>query len=210
MMSSKSHRLSVRLVVIASIAFFAGASWMFSTHAAIISPSGAALSCTESVNCSAVVAIFTSNDPMPQLAANYSATINWDDGSTSTGTITSNGSGGFNVSGGHTYSEEGTFQIAVVIHDSVDNSQSTVNGSATVADAPLSQFSLASLGPPLAFSGAGTAGATNAFNAFRTGIGGINNGANPPPQAGGFREINWDGVLLNGTDFGGNTVVISP
>src|SRR5207248_3725023 len=35
------------------------------------------------------------------------------------------------------------------------------------------------------------------------------NGANPPPQSSGFRAINWDGVKLDGTDFGGSTTVIS-
>src|SRR5207253_3982263 len=39
-------------------------------------------------------------------------------------------------------------------------------------------------------------------------IGGVNNGANPPPATGGFRAINWDAVALDGTDFGGNTTVI--
>jgi len=58
------------------------------------------------------------------------------------------------------------------------------------------------------FSGAGLTNATNSLNAFRAAIGGINNGANPPAQIGGRREINWDGVKLDGTDFGGNTLVI--
>src|SRR5215831_10035564 len=58
------------------------------------------------------------------------------------------------------------------------------------------------------FSGAGLTDATNSLNAFRTAIGGINNGANPPAQIGGRREINWDGVKLDGTDFNGNTLVI--
>lgn len=57
------------------------------------------------------------------------------------------------------------------------------------------------------FSGTG-AGATTSLNDFRAAIGGVNNGAAPPPKAGGRREINWDAVALNGTDFGGNTTVI--
>ena len=57
------------------------------------------------------------------------------------------------------------------------------------------------------FSGAGLTDATNAINAFRAAIGGNNNGSNPP-QISGRREINWDGVKLDGTDFGGNTLVI--
>ncbi len=59
-----------------------------------------------------------------------------------------------------------------------------------------------------AFSGVGTTDATNALNAFRTAIGGANNGAAATPQQGGRREITWDGVLLDGTDNGGNNTAI--
>jgi len=58
------------------------------------------------------------------------------------------------------------------------------------------------------FTGTGTAGATTSLNSFRTAIGGVNNGTAPPPHATGRREINWDGVALNNTDFGGNVTVI--
>jgi hypothetical protein len=59
------------------------------------------------------------------------------------------------------------------------------------------------------FSGVGAAGAANALNAFRAAIGGANNGA-APPQSTGFRQISWDDVALDGTDFGGDTMVIDP
>ena len=59
----------------------------------------------------------------------------------------------------------------------------------------------------IVFSGS-DATTTSAANSFRTAIGGVNNGNNPPPQIGGRREVNWDGVALDGTDFGGNTQVI--
>ena len=58
------------------------------------------------------------------------------------------------------------------------------------------------------FTGANTAEATGALNAFRTAIGGANNGGAATPQNGGRREINWDGVALDGTDFNNNTTVI--
>lgn len=61
---------------------------------------------------------------------------------------------------------------------------------------------------PVVFSGAGMTDATAALNAFRAAIGGANNGGAPPPQADGRREINWDAVKLDGTDFGGDTTVI--
>lgn len=211
MPSSKSYRSNViRLLLVAIVALFIAINWMFASYAAVLTPTGATLSCTEGTACSGTVATFTSNDPTPQLASNYSATITWGDGTpASTGTVTSNGSGGFSVSASHTYSEEGTFQISVVIKDAVDNTQVTVNSTAGVADAPLSQFSPASPGLPTTFTGVGTGGSTTALNSFRAAIGGVNNGGNPPPQSSGRREINWDAVKLDGTDFGGDTTVIS-
>jgi uncharacterized protein (TIGR03437 family) len=59
---------------------------------------------------------------------------------------------------------------------------------------------------PAVFSGGGTTDATTALNAFRTAAG-TNNGGGPA-QTSGRREIGWDGVLLDGTDNGGNTTVI--
>ncbi len=59
------------------------------------------------------------------------------------------------------------------------------------------------------FSGVGEDAAT-AFEAMKTAIGGLDNTTAIGPQNGGFRTVNWDGVLLDGTDFGGNTQVIVP
>jgi hypothetical protein len=51
-------------------------------------------------------------------------------------------------------------------------------------------------------------GALNALSAFKAAIGGADNGGSPPPAAAGFRTITWDGVAVDGTDFGGVTTVI--
>ena len=59
------------------------------------------------------------------------------------------------------------------------------------------------------FSGAGNARATSALNNFRAAVGN-NNGGAAGTQNGGRREINWDGVALDGTDFGGVTTLIVP
>ncbi|MFN0109725.1 MAG: hypothetical protein ACKVZH_12800 [Blastocatellia bacterium] len=59
-----------------------------------------------------------------------------------------------------------------------------------------------------AFGGAGTTAATDAFNAFRTAIGGADNSTVAGPQASGRREINWDAVRLDGTDFNNVTTPI--
>jgi hypothetical protein len=61
---------------------------------------------------------------------------------------------------------------------------------------------------PIVYSGAG-ADATTALEAFRTAIGGVKNTA-ASAQAGGRREISWDGVKLDGTDVSPATVVVDP
>jgi NAD(P)H-dependent FMN reductase len=61
-----------------------------------------------------------------------SATIDWGDGSPSSNVPVPAGS----VVGSHTYAEEGSYAVSVVVHD-LDGSV-TIGGTATVSDAPLS------------------------------------------------------------------------
>lgn len=137
-------------------------------------------------------------------ASNFTATINWGDGTASTGgVITAGGNGAFNVLGGHTYLEEGTYNVTIQVTDATTSITQTAIGTANVADAPLSIVSQ----PPGAatqFSGIGgsnVAGlALNAKNAFQAAIGGANNGGTPAPQPNGFRIINWDGVAMAAND----------
>src|SRR6266576_2511539 len=68
------------------------------------------------------VATFTDPDSSAT-ASEYSATIEWGDGTSSSGTVSGSG-GSFSVSGGHTYADEGTYPIAVKIAD-VDNPGNT-------------------------------------------------------------------------------------
>jgi hypothetical protein len=146
--------------------------------------------------------------------SNFNATINWGDGTASSnGVITSVSPGAFNVQGGHTYTEEGSYNATVNVTDLTTSASQQVTTSANVADAPLG-IAPQSAGSSSQFSGVGgtnvSGGAFNAMSAFQTAIGGVNNGGTASPQNGGFRTINWDGVLLNGTDFGGATITIVP
>ncbi|HWB13125.1 MAG TPA: DUF4214 domain-containing protein [Pirellulales bacterium] len=81
------------------------------------------------------VATFT--DPAgAQAASNYSATIVWGDGTTTSGVI-SRGSGGvFSVVGNHAFAEEGSGPLEVVINHGT-SLPVTVTGSYTIADAPV-------------------------------------------------------------------------
>jgi streptogramin lyase len=82
------------------------------------------------------VATFTDRDPTAA-PGNFTATIDWGDGTTSSGEVLEDASGKFYVSGSHTYVEEGTTTpIVVTIADS-DGDTTTANSTADVAQAPL-------------------------------------------------------------------------
>jgi hypothetical protein len=91
---------------------------------------------TEGITVSNVtVATFT--DPVPgEDATNYTATIDWGDGTVEAGIISTNGTGGFDVSGTHLYAEEGTDTVTISIAD-LDGSSGVTNMTEVVADAPL-------------------------------------------------------------------------
>ena len=99
---------------------------------------------------SGVVATFTSNDPAPQSASNYSATLTFGDMTLIAGTITAVGGGVFDVatSTPHTFTEEGGSTIAVTVRDAVDGSQSSSNAGAAVVDAPLTAQGATVTGAP--------------------------------------------------------------
>jgi Domain of unknown function (DUF4214) len=90
---------------------------------------------TESAAFNGPVATF--HDTTPAAATDYTATINWGDQTTSPGTVTDNGNGDFTVSGSHTYNTSGDFSLQTQIHDNADNTDLTVGGTVTVADAPI-------------------------------------------------------------------------
>ena len=82
---------------------------------------------------------FTDANPAAPVS-DFTATINWGDSTTSTGTITAAG-GGFTVQGSHTYSHSGTFTVAVAVDDGGGSTTSTT-GSAVIASAPLTAGAL--------------------------------------------------------------------
>jgi hypothetical protein len=83
---------------------------------AALSATGMTLNSTNPVPANTVVTSFTDADPNGTVT-DYTATVNWGDGSpTSAGTIAASGSG-FTVSGGHTYPAPGPYTIKVHICD---------------------------------------------------------------------------------------------
>src|SRR5207237_7054371 len=69
--------------------------------------------------------------------SDFTATINWGNGTTSAGTITSLGGGNFSVSGTNTYAQSGTLPVSVTIMD-VGGATITVSSTANVASIPQS------------------------------------------------------------------------
>ncbi len=79
------------------------------------------------------VAKFVDGTPSAN-ATDFTASINWGDGSKpSAGTVAGPTGGPFTVSGSHTYTQAGDFKVKVTLHDTVDNSNYQAKpGKATV------------------------------------------------------------------------------
>jgi hypothetical protein len=123
-----------------------------------LTSTGATLATTEGQSLSGVLASFTDDNSSAPLT-DFIARIGWGDGQTTTGTITANASGGFDVSGTHAFAEAGTHTIAVAISD-VGGSTTTTTSSVEVSDA-----SLTASGTTIApYEGTVYGGALAAFN----------------------------------------------
>jgi choice-of-anchor C domain-containing protein len=90
---------------------------------------------TTATSFTAPVATFTDSYPAAPLG-NFSATVNWGDGTSSAGIITQPGGSGttFAVSGTHTYTAHGTYTVGVTVN-SIAGGTASVSDSVTVADA---------------------------------------------------------------------------
>lgn len=96
------------------------------------------LSGLEGRTLSGTVATFTDGDASA-LVSDFTASINWGDGQTITGTIVSSGGGKFYVTGSHAYAEQSAkagYAIKVSIQDS-GGSSASASSIAKIADAPL-------------------------------------------------------------------------
>ncbi|HEY7953054.1 MAG TPA: choice-of-anchor Q domain-containing protein [Solirubrobacteraceae bacterium] len=99
-----------------------------------LSATGVPLDATAGVQSSPTVATFADGDPAGTVS-DYTARINWGDGSNSAGTIAPAPSGGFAVSGTHTYANVGTYATTVTIAD-VGGADAVATSSANVTPLP--------------------------------------------------------------------------
>ncbi len=107
--------------------------------AALTGSSAAVAGGTEGATNSSVLSAATFTDANPGNHTNdFIATIAWGDGGpTSAGTVSyDSGSGTYTVTGSHTYAEEGSYAISISVADQ-GGSMTTISGTATVADAAL-------------------------------------------------------------------------
>jgi hypothetical protein len=114
---------------------------VFQTYDDPLTISGTTISPNEGTQFSGAVATFLDSDPGGSITQ-YSADINWGDGTpvvtvTSTlsanGQIVANGDGSFSVNGVHTYAEDGSDTITITVHDAGGASKMTTS-TATVAE----------------------------------------------------------------------------
>src|SRR5207247_2597431 len=106
------------------------------TDDAPLTGTGLIASATEGVSFTGAIASFTDTDAFA-VSDVYIVTIDWGDGSTSSGDVVVNPAGGFFVIGTHTYTEEGSRTVQVGILDD-GGSSASVSSTVNIGDAGLS------------------------------------------------------------------------
>ncbi|HWB08911.1 MAG TPA: TIGR03118 family protein [Pirellulales bacterium] len=114
-------------------------------------------------------------------AGSFTVTINWGDNLTSSGSVTSNTDGGFNISGTHTYATVGNKKVTITVSDSTTSIVAT--GTATVTDT--------------SFNPSGTSFAATEGQSFNGLVGSF---ADPSGPGSYVANINWgDGTSSSAT-----------
>jgi hypothetical protein len=131
-----------------------------------ITATGTNVSATEGALFTGQVASFT--DPtITATAAEYTASITWGDGHTSTGSVSGPIGGSFTVTGSNTYAEEGSYAVTVTITD-IDNA---ANGAFTTSTATVSDAALLASCAVVATSSQSFSGLTATFTDAATPFG---------------------------------------
>ena len=110
-----------------------------------IDATGQTISGTEGVALTNPTTVATFSDPDGDSgASDYTTSIDWGDGTITTGTVVSDGSNNYSLEGTHTYAEHGVHTITETITDTDDPSNTTiVTSTATIAEQPLNTTAVA-------------------------------------------------------------------
>jgi hypothetical protein len=157
-------------------------------EADVLSGTATSISTTEGNTFSGQVATFTNTGYPGNPASDFTATIDWGDGTTDTTTVTG-GAGSFTVSGTHTYVDEGTFTLKVTLTDDAPGTASaTATNTAVVAEADV-------------LSGTGISIDVTEGQSFSGQVATFNNTGYPGNPASDFTAtIDWgDGTTTSGT-----------
>jgi hypothetical protein len=106
---------------------------------------------TEGVSAGSASFGFTDANP-GATTADFSATIDWGDGHTSSGTLTGPTGGPFTLAGGHQYTEEGDYTVSVTVTDD-GGSMATASDTNTVGDASITASCSTPTVSPQSFTG---------------------------------------------------------
>ncbi|HQU42393.1 MAG TPA: TIGR03118 family protein, partial [Pirellulales bacterium] len=112
---------------------------LVSAQGVSIAAQGTAVDATTGVSFNGTLAVFS--DAQNFTAGSFMATIDWGDGSSTSGTVTSLAAGGFAVSGSHSYMFGGPKNISIQIRDPVGNT-ANAGAVASVASPGLSMTGL--------------------------------------------------------------------
>ncbi|OYV94968.1 MAG: hypothetical protein B7Z73_02610 [Planctomycetia bacterium 21-64-5] len=112
-----------------------------------------------------LVPVATFTDPArAEKISDYSATIDWGDGNSTTGTVVADG-GGFSVEGNHTYADAGSYALNVTVnHDQAP--AAAAQATATIAVVPITVSNLADDNAPATPSGSGSLTLRDAVDMF--------------------------------------------
>ena len=124
-----SYALHVTVTTAETVASLNG-SVTVGEHDVLTASAPLTIEATKNTSFSGAVANFTDSD-LVSVAGNFTASIDWGDGSTSSGVV-SGANGSFTVSGTHTYAVAGALPIAVTLSDTTGTAAAVAASSALV------------------------------------------------------------------------------
>jgi hypothetical protein len=145
------------------------------------------------------IATFVNSGNPTNPASDFTATIDWGDGTTTSGTVTGDGAGDYTVSGSHGYTDEGSHTVKVTLSDDAPGTASvSATNLVTVTESDI------------LVAGAASISATEGFQ-FSGQVASFTNTGYPSNPASDFTaSIDWgDGTTSSGTVLGGGGGILN-